>query len=503
MFCRTTIIAAGFLVVSCGTQKDLREEPHQVESYAEPVTKKVEKPRGNSQDSLYVDGPSVIFYTPENDELNNLARDNSTRQGLFQAVGDFAYYASVVSDSLRSGQIKVLFTNKRYITFEQDPEHCIDRWQSEAPFGLILYNGLDKPKILPGMHIHLSILAAISGFFYHQEKNLLPLLDYFAPAGSRSLHIYSSHSDILNQFGNRVDPSYYPAFGAYVANRAQKFHMSVYAYQKFELPDSLYAIICRVPSKFDESSVKLYIWDDQVDMVVDEIELAENVWNEKWIMVKDSWITIHPDEGNFSLVQRKKEARIEKGKRTEVDSLYQWKWTRDGFESIPTHGLLISDFPLKDWDSYRESRPPTEITIIDEDYAWLPLETGDLTWKNIIMELPKPYSIDKEPIQNHLADHQIDTLITITRVGLKLKFYQAPDDILLIDGVVSDRSISFKKGVKIGISKNDFIGLFEKLPGYEAVPDLIKIRSKGADRVISYSFRNDTLARIEFTNFIH
>jgi hypothetical protein len=49
----------------------------------------------------------------------------------------------------------------------------------------------------------------------------------------------------------------------------------------------------------------------------------------------------------------------------------------------------------------------------------------------------------------------------------------------------------------------EFAKNFEKLSHSPTIPDLIKVRSKSADRVISYSFQQDTLARIEFTNYIH
>jgi hypothetical protein len=245
------------------------------------------------------------------------------------------------------------------------------------------------------------------------------------------------------------------------------------------------------------------MWDLAAVQVVDEIQLAENVWNEHWILVKDSWITLEPEDGKLSFITRKKEARMNEGKRTETDSLFSWQWSGADFRSMPVTGLALADFPLEDWESYQEPQLPTEITLIDEDYVWLPLETGDLTWENLILELPKPYSIEKEPIENQLAARQIDTLITLTRPNIRLKFYQAPEHILLVNGEVTDESLSLKRGVKVGISKSDFKQIFSKLSSYPSLPDQIDVRSQAADRVISCSFRGDTLVRIEFTNFIH
>jgi hypothetical protein len=500
---RITILTIAVFLLGCGEQKDLRENQIS-DSYVETVADRVEPPTEIEPDHLVLDQASVVFYAPKSEELNTMIIDQASREGLVQAIGDFAYYASLVQDSLQLIQINSWYTDKQLITLKQDDQPVvIDRKELNAPIGMILFDGIDRYKVLPGMQTHLSLLSAIHDFFNDQVAPSVPLLDHFKLLESTKIHVYSSHSDILNQVGQPIDPSYYPEFGDAIASKASKFHMSVFAYQKFDLGDSLTAVICRVPSTYDESAVRLYIWDKANLRVMDQKLLAENVWNENWILVQDSWIVLGSEKGKFSFVSRRREASVEDGKRVETDSLSGWKWTGKGFQSISTTGLSLNDYPLQDWESYQEAKVPTEITIIDEDFVWLPLETGDLSWENIIMELPKPYNITKEPIENPLATLQMDTLITITRENLILKFYQAPNDILLIDGAVTDGSINLKKGIRVGISKMEFVKNFEKLSHSPAIPDLIKVRSKSSDRVISYSFQQDTLARIEFTNYIH
>lgn len=498
-----TILILMFLIQGCIHRNDLTEEQLTVESYVEPVSDESEAELKTPTDSIHFYGRSVVFFAPKVKELNELPLDKSTRESLHEAVGDFAYYASLVTDSLRTSQIPVYFTDKTYLVFEQGTQQFkVDRKQSGSLIGLILYNGEEAPKVLPGMQTHLSLLASITDYFYDHQPDLMPLLDYFDLADSRSLHIYSSHSDILNQTGKQLDPAHHFNFGAALASRARKFRMSVFAYHKFLLEDSLAAIICRVPSRYDESSIRLYIWDRQVEMVVDEIELAENVWNEKWIMVKDSWISAPSELGKFSIVQRKKEARIDNGQRTVIDSLYKWQWNGTKFKRLSTEGLATSDYPLQDWDSYQEPTKPSELTIVDQDYVWLPLETGDLTWENVIFELPKPFSIKKQPIPNQLVTNQIDTLVTISQPNVELRFYRSPEDNIIISGTISDASLQFKKGLKVGVHKKEFATAFEGL-NPSTFPDLVKVSSKEQDRVISYHFQNDTLVRIEFTNFIH
>ena len=442
-----TILAIGVFILGCGEQKDLRENQIPSDSYVETVIDRIEPPVEIEPDHLVLDQASVVFYAPKSEELNAMMIDQASREGLAQAIGDFAYYASLIRDSLQSMQINSWYTDKQLISLEQgDQTVIIDREDLNAPVGMILFDGMGHHEVVPGMQTHLSLLSAIQDFFNNQVAPSVPLLDHFSQLESTKFHVYSSHSDILNQVGQRIDPSHYPEFGEAIARKAEKFHMSVFAYQKFDLGDSLTAIICRVPSTYDESAVRLYIWDNENLKVLDQKLLAENVWNENWILVQDSWILLGSEKGKFSFVSRRREARVEDGERVETDSLSGWKWTGVGFQPISTTGLSLNNYPLQDWESYQEPKMPTEITIIDEDFVWLPLETGDLTWGNIIMELPKPYSILKEPIENPLATLQMDTLITITRENLRLKFYQAPNDILLIDGEVTDSSIHMKRG---------------------------------------------------------
>ena len=102
-----------------------------------------------------------------------------------------------------------------------------------------------------------------------------------------------------------------------------------------------------------------------------------------------------------------------------------------------------------------------------------------------------------------MALRQIDTLVTISRPGISLKFYRSPGENLIVKGSISDGSILFKQDLKVGMSKSEFIQAFDKLSTQPVVPDLIKVSSKNHDRVLSYYFQNDTLARIEVMNFIH
>ncbi|GJM27921.1 MAG: hypothetical protein DHS20C17_05560 [Cyclobacteriaceae bacterium] len=491
------------ILVGCGQPKDIRDRSDSSESYAHPVFDSVVISEEDASDSIFVSGQSVIFYAPSAKELAKFTIDNATREGVRKAIGEFAYYASIVSDSLKSKNIPVYFTENPHIVFDQGSySYDIEHDNNSSLLGLILFNGQDQPVVLPGMQTHFSVLSAVNDFFSMNTAGTIPLLEYFDEVDTHTLHIYSSHSDILNQTGQKINPNYYPKFGTKLSSRADKYHMSMYAYHKFKLEDSLVAIICRVPSMYDESAIKLYIWDQQAESVLDQIELAENVWNEQWIMVKDSWISLTPDQGLFSLVQRKREARMADGLRSETDSLYQWNWTNSGFKQMPVSELLIDNYRLKDWESYQEPQSPAEITFVDEDYVWLPLETGDLTWENIIMQLPKPFKQIKEPVESTLVKGQVDTLVTISQTNVSFKFYRSPIGTLIIGGNVSTPVIKFKNGLRVGLTKKEIAPMFNRLNS-SPIPDVVRIRSKQGDRTISCFFMNDSLNSIEFTNYIH
>ena len=421
------------------------------------------------------------------------------------AVGDFAYYASIMADSLEQQDIPVQFTSKKYIVYPlESAPVTIDRTQSSSLMGLAMFDGEQNPEVIYGFHTHLSLWAAIQDYFLVNPPPELPLLQYFQPTTSEKLHVYSSHSDILNQRGQRIDPAHHDKFGASLARRAQKFRMSLYGYYQFKLKDSLVAAICRVPSRYDESAINLYVWDQESQQVVHRLPLAENLWNDHWIMVMDSWIN-RDANGHLQIIQRKKEARMKDGQRQEWDSLYRWVWQGQGLVRASTKGLAKSNFPLKDWASYQEPAAPVvakQLTITEEEFVWLPLETGDLTWENVILEIPKPYSLEKEPITNQHNQYQIDTILTLKQPGLEFKFYRTPSQQHIIGGTITNNSLGFKNGLQVGISKPQFQSLFNKLSQKSSLPDQIKVRSVQGDRIFSCYFENDTLVRIELTNYL-
>ncbi len=495
-----------FFLGACSAPQNYAEESVPAESAMTPVAATT-MVHPVEDDTLFVTSKSVVFFTPNEEDLQSLKLDQGAKEGIRLAVGDFAYYASVIADSLQSQSIPVVFTDKKFIALPQASDGLvIDRQQSNSLMGVALYDGTGTPQVIYGLQTHLTLWAAISKYFSVAESPSLPLLDYFQDIAPKQLHIYTSHSEILNQTGKRIDPSWHLKFGTYLAQRARKYHMGLFGYYKFPLQDSLVATICRVPSRFDESAIHLFVWDEKTQQVIHQLQLAENIWNDQWIMVMDSWINQDPTTGKFEIIQRKKEAKVENGQRHETDSLYRWKLSGRKLLRSSAAGLTTRNYPLKDWASYEEAPAPaaiTEIAIVDEEFVWLPLPTGDLTYENLILEIPKGYSLAKEPIANQFNKHQMDTLFTLSKADLEFKFYRTPHDNLIIGGSLSTGAVRFKNGVQIGMGKAAFAQVFEKLKHRTELPDLINIKSKNGDRIFSCKFQNDTLAHIKLTNYIH
>ncbi len=494
-----------WVIFACQSQTDFQEEQNTVTSQLSSAPVKTGEIDFKTEDTLSVITPGVVFFTPPPQDLEGLDLDESALQGLQMAVGDFAYYASLVEDSLKNHDIPVTFTDRPFISFLPHEDMVVARDQHPSRMmGVALYDGKQPPEIIYGLQTHLALWAAIKDYFQTKEESSKPLLQYFEPTTQRELHIYASHSEILNQTGERLGTGYHSLFGTQMAKKASKYRFGLFAYYRFPITEGLTALVCRVPSRYDESAINLYVWNEQTQTIIEQIPLAENLWDDHSIMVMDSWIKRDPNNNSLEIIQRKKEASIDGGHRTETDSLYRWKWSDSGFKRSIAGDLKIKQFPLKDWASHESSKPVIkELTIVDNEFVWLPLETGDLSWENLMMTIPKQYQLVKEPIPNQFNQQQVDTLVTLSQPNLKLQFYRTPEENLILSGSIQDQSIIFKNGLQIGITKNRLKELYPQLSNRNTLPDQVVIKSRHGDRVFSCHFLQDTLTNIEITNYIH
>ena len=458
-------------------------------------------------DTLFLDGPGVVFFMPNALDLDKWAPDASTLEGLESAVGNFAFNASVVADSLSNHGIEVHFTDRNVIVQAYDQQqHLIVRDHSSALMGLSMSDGHQPPITLYGLQDPTSWWGELEDYYFVQPETITPLLQYFKPKSSKRLHIYTSHSEILNQTGSKIQTYWHKVLSEKLARRASKFRMSFFGYYQFPLGDSLTALICRVPSISDESAIYLFVWDQARKEVIQELQLAENIWSDGLIKVKDSWISPGPGTDEYQIVQRQREARFEKGERVERDQMRLWVWSQGTLQSRSAATLAKSNYQLKDWTSFQEhqTKPiPAHLTIVDDEFAWLPLQTGDMTYEHIILELPKPYDIQKEPIANQYHSNQIDTIFTLNRPQTTFRFYGTPEEHILISGSTQEVGLAFKNGIQIGMLKNDFVDTFEKLAQRQDIPDEIRITSRSKDRIITCYFQSDTLSKLEITHYIH
>ncbi len=472
------------------------------ETWVEESTVAMEAP-----DTFYLNDPGVVFFMPNAVDLEQWALDASTLEGLESAVGNFAYNASIIADSLTQRGIEVHFTDRKVIAQTQsgDP-YIIVRDRSSALMGISMNNGEHDPNTIFGLYEPDTWWSELEEYFSVKAETFTPLLDHFKPIVPQQLHVYTSHNEILNQTGAKIHSHWHPVLNDKLAKRARKYRMSFFGYYQFPLGDSLIALVCRVPSISDESAIKLFVWDQQTEKVINSLALAENIWSDGLIRVKDSWITPGQVSHNFKIVQRQREARFENGKRVEHDEMLHWIWRNGQLQTQPTASLSKANYQLKDWASFQEheSKPePGHLTFVDDEFAWLPLKTGDMTYEHIILELPKPYEVQKEPIANQYRTTQIDTIFILSRTATSFRFYGTPEEYILIDGVTEESGLTFKNGIKIGMPKTDFAKTFERLSSHSSIPDEIRIKSRSGDRIITCYFQSDTLSKLQVTHYIH
>ncbi len=483
--------------------EEVAESAQVEESWAEDAATQLTE----LSDTLYLDQPGVVFFMPNALDLEQWASDASTLEGLESAVGDFAYNASIMADSLTNRGIDVQFTDRNFILYnQQGKDHLISRDHSSALMGISMSDGDNNPKTIFGLQTPSSWWNELEDYYFAEPTAVTPLLQHFKSLTPKRLHIYTSHGEILNQTGAKINPQWHPTLSKKLANRARKFRMSFFGYYQFSLGDSMVALICRVPSISDESAINLFVWDQRQKTVVAELPLAENIWSDGLIRVKDSWIVPGERPNEYRFIQRQREARFKNGKRVEEDQMSLWVWNGGQLKAQSSNNLVKTRYPLKDWASFHEPKiqpKPNHFTFVDDEFAWLPLATGDMTYENIILELQKPYELQKEPIANQYQQSQIDTIFTLSRPATTFRFYGTPEDHILISGTTEELGLTFKKGIQIGMPKSSFGAVFPKLQNKDFIPDEIRITSKNGDRIIKCYFQSDTLAKLEITHYIH
>ena len=119
-------------------------------------------------------------------------------------------------------------------------------------------------------------------------------LKLFTKIDGNNLHVYTPTYDLDhgNKFnGRKIDFSFYKFLKFKTLSPKQidtSFHN--YACYKFKLTDNKTGLIIRTPSKYSDTAIDLYTWDNQTKKITNIINLADGYGEEGWHFAQDAWL---------------------------------------------------------------------------------------------------------------------------------------------------------------------------------------------------------------------
>lgn len=112
------------------------------------------------------------------------------------------------------------------------------------------------------------------------------------------------------------------------------------------------------------------------------------------------------------------------------------------------------------------------------------------------------YELEKLPRENIHIDNQVDTILNARFDYSTIEYFksQAGDDGFMLSANIRSPKVALRKGIKTGMSKADFIALFEELKGKEEF-NVITISDLEGLQSVDFLFVNDKLAEINFIGY--
>jgi len=110
-------------------------------------------------------GPRVIFYSPATAERDSIVRLEGT--GIAQLLDDFDYYSGRASSFLRQNRIRAEFTSELLIPVRGREGRIggVTRAQLEDIFGAILTDGVQEPRVLPGVLTDEELIVEVRSYY--------------------------------------------------------------------------------------------------------------------------------------------------------------------------------------------------------------------------------------------------------------------------------------------------------------------------------------------------
>ncbi len=120
---------------------------------------------GPTRPSFPPAGPRVIFYSPTIAERDSIIRIEGA--DIAQLLDDFDYYSGRASSFLRQNSIRAEFTSDLLIPVRgrEGRIRLVERTQLEDIFGAILTDGVQEPRVLPGVVSDEEFVAEVTSFY--------------------------------------------------------------------------------------------------------------------------------------------------------------------------------------------------------------------------------------------------------------------------------------------------------------------------------------------------
>jgi len=122
-----------FFTIGCNSQSTMKTETSDLNKY------------NIDTNILIVKSKCAVIYNPDTLKIKELKKSDSN--GFYISTNDVMFYISQIHDFLVKKQINVIETKCRYIDFYKDKKifKQFDLSGIDKTWGLILYNGIDKP----------------------------------------------------------------------------------------------------------------------------------------------------------------------------------------------------------------------------------------------------------------------------------------------------------------------------------------------------------------------
>ncbi len=117
----------------------------------------------------YIGKKCVIYFSPSDIEIEEIANNDTTGEfEIYEAISDFGYYANNVDSILRNNDLSIFYITDEIISFKTQNGTLFKYNRvnpDNAPFGMIVYDGIDSVIVSEYVLTDYGIVKFVNGFF--------------------------------------------------------------------------------------------------------------------------------------------------------------------------------------------------------------------------------------------------------------------------------------------------------------------------------------------------